>query len=111
MLDLRQSYEAEVRGLSDEAKRRLAEGQSLEKVARWAHSTRRALGEAYKNMTPPDLLQQVYARNIKRYGDPLGPSVDWLLEDGKTWEDIIKSAARPGGADIIPKLIESLGKR
>jgi hypothetical protein len=37
---------------------------------------------------------------MKKYGDPLGPTIQWLLEHGKSWEDIIKSAATPGGADL-----------
>jgi hypothetical protein len=57
-------------------------------------------------MTPSDLREQIYARNLEKYGDPLGPSIEWLVEHGKTWEDIIESATRPGGKDIVPKLLE-----
>jgi hypothetical protein len=34
------------------------------------------------------------------YGNPVGPTIDQLQEQGKTWEQIIKSAARPGGKDL-----------
>ena len=107
LLQLRQSYEHEVLRLRDETQRRISEGDSLEEVARWAHQARRDLGVAYKNMTPPDILDQIYQRNIEKYGDPLGPSIDFLREQGKTWADIIESASRPGGRDIISLLLES----
>jgi hypothetical protein len=102
---LRQAYENEVRGLREEAQRRLAAGESPEAVARWVHRARRALGVEYKGMTPPDVLEQIYARNIAKYGDPLGPSIEWLLNQGKTWMDIIESGTRPGGQDIIKKIL------
>ena len=36
--------------------------------------------------------------NMKHYGDPLGPSLDYLRHmKNKSWEDIIKSASNPGG--------------
>jgi hypothetical protein len=37
---------------------------------------------------------------MERYGDPLGPSIEWLRARGKSWDDIIESASRTGGADL-----------
>ena len=105
LLRLREEYEREVLALAEQGRQRLANGQSVEEVARWAHGERRALGDLYKSMTPPDLLNEIYARNLEIYGDPLGPTIEWLLERGKTWEGIIESATRPGGQDIIQKLL------
>jgi len=51
-------------------------------------------------LTPPDVLEQITERNVAKYGDPLGPTVDWLRAQGRTWEQIIDSAARPGGQDL-----------
>jgi RHS repeat-associated protein len=110
---LRQQYERAVRALSDRAAQMRLGGRPLEEVARTLHAERRALGEQFKTMTPPDALEQIYVRNIERYGDRLGPSIDWLIErglrQGKTmeqiWESIITSASRPGGQDIIPQLL------
>ena len=42
----------------------------------------------------------IYARNIEKYGDKLGPTVDWLRAKGKSWEQIIESAGRSGGEDL-----------
>ena len=33
-------------------------------------------------------------------GDNLGPTVDWLRSQGKSWDDIIESAGRIGGKDL-----------
>jgi RHS repeat-associated protein len=107
LLKLRQAYETQVRGLAEKAQERFFSGQPVEEIARWAHGARRELGVIFKDMTPPELLEQIYARNIAKYGDQLGPTIEWLLEKGKTWEDIIESAVQPGGADIIPKLMGS----
>ena len=38
--------------------------------------------------------------NIEKYGDKLGPTVEWLRNNGKTWEEIIDSAQRTGGKDL-----------
>jgi hypothetical protein len=47
-----------------------------------------------------DAVRRFEQRNIEKYGDPLGPSIDQLRKSGKTWEQIIESATRPGGGDL-----------
>lgn len=54
----------------------------------------------YKDLTPPAERQRIYARNIEVYGDPLGPTIDFLRAQGRSWEDIVQSAVRPGGKDL-----------
>lgn len=39
-------------------------------------------------------LPGVYARNLAKYGDKMGPSYDYLIESGKTPQQIIESATR-----------------
>ena len=56
-----------------------------ERIARNLHAARRALGEQYKALTPPDVLEKIYERNLAKYGDKLGPTVDWLRAQGKTF--------------------------
>ena len=110
---LRQQYESAVRALSDKAAQMRATGKSAEEIARGLSAERRALGEQFKALTPPHVLEQIYARNLERYGDKLGPTVEWLVEQGlrqgrsmeQIWESIIEKASRPGGGDIIPKLL------
>jgi hypothetical protein len=81
-------------------------GKSSEEIARTLHAARRTLGEQYKAMTPSDQLAQIYERNLQKYGDKLGPTIEWLRNQGKSWEEIIESASRPGGKDIVPKLLD-----
>ena len=57
-------------------------------------------GSWYKELTPAELLTKIHDRNEERYGDPLGPSIEWLREQGRSWDDIIRSATTPGGADL-----------
>ncbi len=97
---LRQAYVDEVGGLATrEAKMRSA-GASDEAIARALHADRRALGVKYKDLTPGAERARIYARNVEKYGDELGPSIEYLINRGKSWEDIIDSAKRTGGHDL-----------
>jgi len=75
-------------------------GKSSEEIAKVLHSLRRELGVKYKSLTPDNLLNQIYQRNIEKYGDKLGPTIDYLRQQGKSWDDIINSATRTGGQDL-----------
>jgi DNA repair exonuclease SbcCD ATPase subunit len=98
---LRQQYVQEVEALTAEAERLGNEGKTAEEIARTLHARRRELGVTYKNMTPPGTLARIYERNLQKYGDPLGPTIEWLRDRGKSWEDIIASASRTGGQDLV----------
>ena len=37
---------------------------------------------------------------MEKYGDKLGPTIEYLRAQGKTWEQIIESATRAGGKDL-----------
>lgn len=97
---LRQQYEEEVRDLAAEAEAMRAAGKTPEEVARALHVRRRDLGAKYKSLTPPDVLDRIHKRNLAKYGGELGPSIEWLRSRGKTWEQIIDSASRPGGKEV-----------
>ena len=97
---LRLEYEAAVRALGDKVPKMRAEGKSDEEIARALHGERRALGVKYKGLTPPAKLEEIYQRNLEKYGDKLGPTIEYLRDKGKTWEQIIDSATRPGGKDL-----------
>lgn len=100
MPKLRQAYIDEVANLKNVVSDMRASGASSESIARTVHAQRRALGVKYKNLTPAEMLEGIYKRNIKKYGDKLGPSIDYLRGKGKSWDDIIDSATRPGGKDL-----------
>ena len=97
----RATYEAEVRGLSSVVAKMTANGSSAEEIAIAVHSLRRELGVKYKAITDSKLLEQIYQRNLQKYGDKLGPTIDYLRNVvGKSWDDIINSATKPGGKDL-----------
>ncbi|GAB3505077.1 hypothetical protein GCM10027521_60590 [Amycolatopsis cihanbeyliensis] len=54
----------------------------------------------YKDLTPEPLRSQIYTRNLEKYGDELGPTVEYLRSRGKSWDEIIASASRTGGGDL-----------
>ncbi|MDP2713399.1 hypothetical protein [Rheinheimera sp.] len=96
---LRQEYEQEVAALSKYADE-IKSGstlEELEKLANEANEARRQLGVKYKNATPEPLRDFIYEVNRARYdGDPLGPTVDYLVNvKDKSYTDIIRSASRP----------------
>jgi len=97
---LRQAYIAEVEALNGTAARLRAAGKTPEEIARTVSQMRRDIGIKYKDLTPPEKLAEFYERNQRRYGDKLGPTVEWFRTKGKTWEEIIESASRPGGSDL-----------
>jgi hypothetical protein len=98
-LPLRQDYNKEVEAFKNVARDMRAEGATSEQIARKLHQMRRELDIKYKNLTPIDKLKEIHAGNLLKYGDKLGPSIDWLRSQGKSWEQIIESASRTGGKD------------
>ena len=97
---VRQAYEAEVGGLADQAAAARAAGQDPEAIARQLVDSRNSLKLKYRAQSPADAVLKFEQRNIKEYGNPVGPSADQLHAAGKTWDQIIESAARPGGSDL-----------
>ncbi|MCW5921686.1 MAG: RHS repeat-associated core domain-containing protein [Saprospiraceae bacterium] len=97
---LRAAYEAEVRALSSIVNQMRASGKTAEEIAKVVHKLRREIGVKYKNMSPADKLKEFYQRNLEKYGDRLGPTLEYLRAQGKSWEQIIESAMRPGGKDL-----------
>lgn len=96
MRDLRGQYESAVATLGDQVADMLAAGMAEEKVARWAFAQRNQLKQAYRDMTPPEVLAIIEARSLAAYGNVVGPSVAQLRAGGKSWAAIAASAGRPG---------------
>lgn len=97
---VRGRYEAEVQGLRDTAEAMKRAGLSPEEIARKLNVDRNMLKSKYRKLSPADEVARFEQRNIEKYGDPLGPSIEWLRSHGKSWEDIIEGATRPGGGDL-----------
>lgn len=100
---LRQRYESDVRALVDERLQLQVAGWDVERIARYLHRRRRRIGLIYKLRTPlggPQGQIAIYRRNLRVYGHVLGPSIEWLRQRGRTWDEICESACRPGGRDV-----------
>ena len=93
---LRIEYENKVNGLSKVADDLRSQGKTDEEIARTVSQMRRDLGVQYKDATPPTLREFIYERNVNEYGDPLGPTFDWLIERyDRDYNKIIASSCRP----------------
>ncbi|MDH1551417.1 MULTISPECIES: DUF6861 domain-containing protein [Pseudomonas] len=98
---LRQLYVREVFDLQQRVAAMRGSTESLEAIAKFAYSSRTKIKLKYREFTPPDLLKTIDERNIGKYGDKLGPTFEWLVEKGKSFEQIIESATRSGGGDLF----------
>lgn len=93
---LRDAYEHEVRDLGRLADCLRAKGMPLETIARTLHRERRAIAIRYKRATPKTMRLRIAERTVARYGNRAGPTIAQLRRAGRSWEDIIASAQRPG---------------
>ena len=78
------------------AEQALARGEGAQSVANWAVAARKAIAEHYgaELESNGDLVAFVYQRNKEKFGDALGPRVEWLMsEKGKNARDLIEAAA------------------
>jgi hypothetical protein len=91
---LRQIYRQSAREISEEALRMTAQGISVEDAARWAHQARNDLKVLIRARGSPIVRGFAEARNIRKYGNKIGPTFEELIREGKTPEDIIGSAGR-----------------
>lgn len=96
MNDLRSEYERKVAALAETATDMRRRGVEAETIARAVHAERIAIAKAFKDITPEPLRTRIFARTIAQYGDAAGPSIEWLRAAGKSWDNIIDSASRPG---------------
>ncbi|MEM1026511.1 MAG: LamG-like jellyroll fold domain-containing protein [Planctomycetota bacterium] len=97
---IRSSYVREVEGLADLGYSARAAGSTGEATARLLNAERNALKVKYRAKTPASLVKEMEARNLRKYGDPLGPSIDYFRSKGRSWESIIDSASKPAKGDL-----------
>jgi hypothetical protein len=75
-------------------------GAGSEQIARALHAERNALKVQFRELSPADAVRRFEQRNMEKYGNPPGPSIEKLRGAGKTWEQIIEGATRAGGSDL-----------
>ncbi len=95
-MSLRDNYELAVKALANKADALLSQGADVETIARTLHADRLSLAIEYKRLTPEPLRAKIYARTEAKYGNPSGPTIEALIAQGKSWEQIIAGATRPG---------------
>jgi len=95
---LRAVYDQCARQITEAALKMAAEGggspEAVEKAARWAVQARNELKVALRARGSVVTKALAEARNIKKYGDKVGPTYDQLIREGKTPKDIIGSAGK-----------------
>ncbi len=103
----RQLYLERVGMIAGEDAKLRAEGASAEARARRAYQTRHdARQTARAMMGDPAEVELLRARDAEKYGDPEGPSFEWLLEKARAkglvgdavFESIVESAQRTDAA-------------
>jgi hypothetical protein len=92
----RQEYESLVMSLKSMSVQMRESDEDVEMIARTLHSARRSLAIQYKELTEEPLRSQLYKRSFEMYGDGTGPTIEYLRAKGKSWDQIIDSACRPG---------------
>jgi hypothetical protein len=93
---IRADYEMRVRRLAFLAAEMKGANLEPEAIARALHAARRALTIEFQERTPEPLRTRIRERTLRVYGNDIGPSIDFLRAQGKSWEQIIGSAVRPG---------------
>lgn len=91
---LRELYNNGALAIRQEAQLMLEHGAPPEQVANWANAARNELKATVRDEGPRIVKRIAEARNIAKYGNPLGPSADSLREAGRTNEEIIEGAGR-----------------
>lgn len=88
-------YENAVLGITAMVQDRLGAGESPEVVARAAIAMRNALKVQFREGLPQAVISEMERRNLGKYGDPIGPTPQWLFEKYGNWEEVANAAARP----------------
>lgn len=96
MKNLRAEYEQAVRAIAHKVLAMRGGGTDAESIARFAHAERQRIALTYKDLTPEPLRSRIRGRTIGVYGQAVGPSIEYLRQAGKSWEQIADSASRPG---------------
>jgi hypothetical protein len=91
---LREMYAQGSKAISEEAKLMLSKGVPTEEVANWAAAARNNLKAKIRDEGPKIVKVIAEARNMKKYGNPLGLTAEELRAQGKTNEQIIQSVGK-----------------
>jgi hypothetical protein len=91
---LRRVYMQSARKITEDALKQVADGVPSQNAARWAVEARNDLKVQIRSKGSPIVKGLAEARNIRKYGNKVGPSYEQLIREGKTPDDIIGKAGR-----------------
>ncbi|HLV34436.1 MAG TPA: hypothetical protein VKY59_04945, partial [Spirillospora sp.] len=89
---LRRVYMQSARKITEDALKQVANGTPAQNAARWAVEARNDLKVQIRSKGSPIVKGLAEARNIRKYGNKIGPSYEQLIREGKTPDDIIGKA-------------------
>lgn len=90
----RQAYVEGARAIANDGGAQIAAGADASTVARGAVDARNALKATAREGIPGPVRRWAEWRNMGRYGDPIGPSYEYLVGQGKLPEQIVAGAGR-----------------
>jgi uncharacterized protein DUF4157 len=91
---LREAYVRGTEAIEAEAELMLRKGGNPAEVANWAVEARNALKAQIRNEGPRIVKVAAEARNVRKYGNPLGPSAEQLRAAGRSNEEILSRVRR-----------------
>ena len=94
MAGLRDAYAKGCQEIYEVAKLMLAKGRSIDEIGNWAVEARNLLKEQIRDEGPRLVKVLAEARNLRKYGNPVGPTAEELRAGGRTSEEIIEGVAR-----------------
>ncbi|MDD4959023.1 MAG: hypothetical protein PHS51_06710 [Gallionella sp.] len=89
---IRQSYNAILYRMITTTKTMAAAGKTEKAIAEKLVALRNEAKIVERAKMESRDVAVLEARNMNKYGNPIGPTVEWLLANGKTYEEIIESA-------------------
>jgi hypothetical protein len=113
---IRNEYNSDMAKITNTISEMKAAGKTSEEIATVAHGMRRESGIKGKELTPEEIRNFIFDRNIERYGDPLGPTLEKSVESAiskglvgdEIWERVIETSVKPNQElnDFIKSLEE-----
>jgi len=92
---IRLNYEKEVNELVELGNSLKADGINIKIVAKTLCNFRRLIGIKYKYKRNIDYREKIFERNLKKYGDKLGPNFEYLENKyNGNYEKIINTSFR-----------------
>ncbi len=95
MAGSREEYESATKALLTLANTLREKGNDSETIARVMVEQRNALKSKFREGIPAVILERIEARNMAKYGYPIGPTPEALLQKYGSWDEVIAAAARP----------------